>query len=128
MSINYTYISEGLGTEYHLNLEISISIVFRMFQEGKNSKIKMSYCHLHLLYNWKKKVKVLVTQSCQTVCYSMDCSCQAPLSMEFSRQEYWSGFSFLPPRDLPILGIETVSPTMQAASLPSEPLGTWGDW
>ena len=33
-------------------------------------------------------------QSCLTLCNSMDCSPQAPLSMEFSRQEYWSGFLF----------------------------------
>ena len=47
---------------------------------------------------------------------------QAPLSMEFSRQEYWSG---LPPGDLPGPGIEPefpVSPALQADSLPSEPL------
>ena len=34
---------------------------------------------------------------------------QAPLSMEFSRQEYWSGLPFLPPRDLPIPGREPMS-------------------
>ena len=33
----------------------------------------------------------LVTQSCLTLCDPMDCSLQAPLSMGFSRQEYWSG-------------------------------------
>ena len=36
-------------------------------------------------------------------------ACQAPLSMEFSRQEYWSGFPFSPPRDLPHPGIELLS-------------------
>ena len=35
---------------------------------------------------------------------------QAPLSMEFSRQEYWSGLPFPPPGDLPDLGIEPESP------------------
>ena len=34
---------------------------------------------------------------------------QAPLSMRFSRQEYWSGLLFLPPGDLPNLGMEPVS-------------------
>ena len=33
-------------------------------------------------------------------------ACQAPLSMEVSRQEYWSGLSFPPPGDLPDAGIE----------------------
>ena len=41
--------------------------------------------------------------------------CEAPLSMEFSRQEYWSGLTFLPPRDLPDLGwTETMSPVSPA--------------
>ena len=48
---------------------------------------------------------------------------QAPQPMEFSRQEYWSGQSFPSPGDLPDLGIKPGSPTLQADSLPSEPLG-----
>jgi len=45
--------------------------------------------------------------------------CQAPLSMEFSRQEYWSGEPFPSPGDLLDLGVETGSPTLQADSLPT---------
>ena len=45
---------------------------------------------------------------------------QAPQSMEFSRQEYWSGLPFPPPGDLPNPGIEPGSPTLQADALPSE--------
>ena len=48
---------------------------------------------------------------------------QAPLSMGFSRQEYWSGFPFPSPGDLPNSGIEPRSPALQANSLPSEPPG-----
>ena len=48
---------------------------------------------------------------------------QAPLSMEFSRQEYWSGFPFSSPGDLPDAGTESRSPALQADSLPSEPPG-----
>ena len=44
--------------------------------------------------------------------------CQAPLSMGFSRQEYWSGFLCPPPGDLPDPGIEPTSPASQADSLP----------
>ena len=51
----------------------------------------------------------------QTVAY------QAPLSMGFSRQECWSGVPFPSPGDLPDLGIEPGSPTLQADALPSEP-------
>ena len=48
---------------------------------------------------------------------------QAPLSMEFSRQEYWSGLPFPSPEDLPNPGIEPGSPALQADALPSEPPG-----
>ena len=46
---------------------------------------------------------------------------QAPLSMEFFRQEYWNGLPFPSPGDLPDPGIEPGSPALQADSLPSEP-------
>ena len=45
---------------------------------------------------------------------------QAPLSMEFSRQEYWSGLPFSSPGDLPDRGIKPGSPALQADALPSE--------
>ena len=48
---------------------------------------------------------------------------QAPLSMEFSRQEYWSGLPVSSPGDLPNPGIEPRSSTFQADALPSEPPG-----
>ena len=48
---------------------------------------------------------------------------QAPLSMEFSRQEYWSGLPFLSPGDIPELGIEPGFSALQAETLPSEPPG-----
>ena len=48
---------------------------------------------------------------------------QAPSSMGFSRQEYWSGLPFPSPGDLPDPGIEPRSPTLQADALPSKPPG-----
>ena len=53
----------------------------------------------------------------------MDCSPPAPLSMEFSRQEYWSGLPLPSLGDLPQPGIEPESPALQADSLLSEPPG-----
>ena len=50
-------------------------------------------------------------------------ACQAPLSMGFSRQEYWSGLPCPPPGYLPNPGIEPRYPALQADSLPSEPPG-----
>ena len=49
---------------------------------------------------------------------------QASLSMEFSRQGYWSGLPFPPPGDLPDPGIEPGSPALQADSLPLSHQGT----
>ena len=54
---------------------------------------------------------------CMLICFSRirlcatrrPAACQAPLSMGFSRQEYWTGFPCPPPRDCPNLGIELMS-------------------
>ena len=48
---------------------------------------------------------------------------QAPPSMGFSRQEYWSGVPFPSPGDLPNPGIEPRSPALPADTLTSEPPG-----
>ena len=48
---------------------------------------------------------------------------QAPPSVEFSRQEYWSGLPFPSPGDLPKPGIKPGSPALQADTLPSKPPG-----
>ena len=48
---------------------------------------------------------------------------QAPPSMEFSRQEYWSGLPFPSPGYLPDPGIKPGSSVLQADALPSEPPG-----
>ena len=48
---------------------------------------------------------------------------QAPLSVVFCWQEYWSGVPFSSPGDLPDAGIKPSCPALQADSLPSEPPG-----
>ena len=48
-------------------------------------------------------------------------ACQAPLSMEFSRQEYWSGLPCPSPEDHPDPWIEPRSPALQEDTLPSGP-------
>ena len=50
-------------------------------------------------------------------------ACQAPLSMEFFRQEYWSRLPYPPPGDLLNPGIEPASPALQTDSLSVEPSG-----
>ena len=64
-----------------------------------------SFSHVQLFATW------------WTVAY------QAPLSMGFSRQEYWSGLPFLSPGGLPDPGIKPRSPALEADTLTSEPLG-----
>ena len=63
-------------------------------------------------------VCVLVTQLCLTLWTPWTVAHQVPLSME-----YWNGLPFPSPGDLPDQGIEPMSPTLQADSIPSEPLG-----
>ena len=72
-----------------------------------------------ILGEWVSKSHSVMSYSCDP----MDCSCQAPLSVEFSRQEYWSGLPFPSPRDLINPGIELSFPAFQADSLPYEPPG-----
>ena len=68
-------------------------------------------------------VCVLVTKLCSTLCAPWTAAHQAPLSMEFSKQEYWSGWPFPSPGDLPNPRIKLGSPALQVESLPSEPPG-----
>ena len=70
---------------------------------------------------------VLVAQLCPTLCNPMDCSLLVPLSMDFSRPEYWSGLPFPSPGDIPNPAIEPGSPKLHANSLPSEPPVLKGD-
>ena len=79
--------------------------------------------YLSLFKQNSEKVKVLVLQSCPTLCNPIDCSPQASLSMGFPRQEYWSILPFPSPRDIPDPGSEFRSPALQVDSLLTEPTG-----
>ena len=63
----------------------------------------MHLCLLMLVEDNCHYSKVSLAQSCLNLGDPMDCS-QTPLSMEFSRQEYWSGLPFPSPGDLPDRG------------------------
>jgi len=63
----------------------------------------------------------LVTKSYPTLATPWTVACQAPLSMGFSMQEYWSGLPFLSLGDLLNAGIKSRSPALQADSLPRTP-------
>ena len=76
---------------------------------------------LHIRKGKERKLKLLshvqLFMTPWTVAY------QAPLSMGFFRQGYWSGLPFPSPGNLPDPGIEPGSPTLQADALQSEPPG-----
>ena len=65
----------------------------------------------------------LVAKSCPILVTPWTVAGQAPLSVGFSQQEYWSGLPFPPPGDLPNPGIKSGSPALQADSLPAEAPG-----
>ena len=77
---------------------------------------------MYFLVDMKRKVKVSCTIMSDSV-IPWTAACSTPPSKEFSRQEYWSGLPFPSPGGLPHPGIEPRSPTLQADSLPTEPLG-----
>ena len=49
---------------------------------------------------------------------------QAPLSVGFSRQEYWSGLPFPSPGALPVVGAKLVCPALAGRFFPTEPMGS----
>ena len=63
---------------------------------------------------------MLVAQSCPTLCNPWTVAHQAPLSVEFVRQEYYSGLPFPSLGYIPSPGIELGSPALKVDSLPSE--------
>ena len=101
-------------------IEIFFPIIFQIFHDDT------SICSYH-----RKRMLLLAYYSVMCVCVSSSVvsnsltqgtvAHQAPLAMEFYRQEYWSGLPFDPPGDPPDPGIEPGSPALQADSLPSEP-------
>ena len=111
--------SGGLSSGTPKHMSISYGTLF-----GKKAslqvKLKMTSEEIILAYLW---FGGLATKSCPTLVTPWTVACQAPLSMGFSRQEYWSVLPFPSPGDLPDSGIKPRSPKLRADSLPTEPLG-----
>ena len=65
-----------------------------------------------------------------TLCNTMDCTCPGPLSMGFSRQEYWSELPFPTPGDRPYPGIKPMTPALAGGFFTDKPPGksyeSWG--
>ena len=88
------------------NKYLSSAPLVRNLQSSRGHKVKVKSL---------SRVQLFVTP--WTVAY------QAPLSMGFSRQQYWSRLPFPSPGDLPDPGIEPGSPALQTDALTSEPPG-----
>ena len=87
----------------------------RMLGEGRGSQ-GAEFSRMHMCSG---------TQLCSTLCDPMDCSLEAPQSMEFSRQKYRSGLPFPPPGAPPNTGIEPTSPVLPELQADSLPLSRW---
>ena len=74
------------------------------------------YIHVFILH-------YVLAQLCPTLCDPATVAHQAPLSMVFPRQEYWSKLPLTPPRDLPNTGIKSTSPALAGGFFTTEPPG-----
>ena len=79
--------------------------------------------YIYLNYVYMCVWRGVVAQMCPTLCSPWTIACKAPLSMEFSRQESWSGLPFPCLGDHSDPGIKPRSPALQVDTLPSEPPG-----
>ena len=117
---------QGMSGRKHLKLlaflfseDCTVLVQIPLSHSESEKKIpNLNTCRLLLcrcsLWQFELKLTLLSPQSCWTLCDLMDCSCQALLSMGFSRQKYWSGLLFPSPGDLPNSRIESRSPVLQA--------------
>ena len=92
------------------------------------SKLITTFCLRMLADRKERKVKVKSLSHVQLFATLWTVAHQAPLSMGFTRQEYWSGVPFPSPGDLPDPGIEPWPPALQADALPCEPPGKPTGW
>ena len=96
-----------------------------------------TYTHMSIIYRQIHCIHIVYasvyiiyssSNSCaySNLCNPTDYSCQAPLSMGFSRQKYWSGLPFPTPGDLPNTGFKPLSPESPALQADSLLLSYWG--
>ena len=88
----------------------------------KWSKLRSRSCY-HCLFLLYKHGGGLVAKSCPTLVTPWTTACQAPLSMRFPKQEYWSGLPFPSPGDVPEPGMEPVSSALAGRVFAAESLG-----
>ena len=81
----------------------------KLVKKQAQSVWKMSIDKRQICAKVNSTPSCVCARSCPTLCDPMDCRPQAPLSMGFSRQEYWSGEPFPSPGELPDPGTTSVS-------------------
>ena len=97
--------------------------IWEMWSKPQNNKDIIIYVKLVQHHKSTVKVKVKSLSRVRLFVTLWTVAYQAPLSMGFSRQEYWNGLPFPSPEDLPDPSIEPRSPALQPDTLPSEPPG-----
>ena len=112
-----------------MSIHVAVSSITSFFITASNVPLDVCATAL-LLCQWTFRLLPclgggggLLTKLRLTLVTPWTVTCQAPLSLGFSRQEYWGGLPVPSPGDLPNPGIKPRSPTLQADSLPSEPPG-----
>ena len=123
MAFSPTHSSIGLGRLNHSDSKVSNQISSHSNSKGFCGRVK--FFRVFLLFFFF----LVVAKVCKSLssvwlfATPWTAASQSPLSMEFSRPEYWSRLPFPSPGDLPDPGIECRSPALQADSLPSDPPG-----
>ena len=127
--VSFSYISSWLVGGHHLTVSSHDLFVCAWEEkekkgkrEGRVSSVVILLIKTPILWN-QEKMKVSVTQLGLTLCNPIDNGPPGTFVHGFPRQEYWSGYPFPSPGDLPDSGIEPRSPALQANSLLSEPPG-----
>ena len=122
----------AVSVEYH-SLCVPQSLQAEGFMAQCNMDLVSSPLNLTFLFSfrlrhWIPKGSCSVTQSCMTLCNSMDCNLTASSVHGIFPQEYWSGLTFLPPGDLSNSRIEPTSPALHADSLRLSHQGSPPTW
>ena len=99
-------------TKYAYKCNLNIYLIF-WYKALRLILLKNNSSRLSYLCNYCAQL----LQSCSTLCDPWNVASQAPLSMGFSWQEYWSVLPFPSPGDLPDAGIKPISLALQAKSL-----------
>ena len=101
-----------------LHLTVSRKLPFFFFEHLDNPLWSEQWIwdHFSPVQGPSLKSESEVAQSCPPLCDPMDVAYKVPSSMEFSRQEYWSGLPFPSPGNLPDPGTEPGSPALQTGA------------